>query len=333
MSRKRNNRGKSGAFEGAGNPTTLAQETTAMAEIAAGSELPDHELTVLGFGNINRYFDLQDATNGPNFILRRATPYANFILGYSDGVISDQDTGAAINTGSSATAALNPILHMPTYFEADVWPILSNLFSSGTGQRYNVSISEFVRYQAMLLHAYTLMLDIIRINHLAYHFDWTKVYPFSDTVPVSLYDVATKLDATDVGIANLWLPLIKRFDNKIAFPRMIQEIKRMSDPLLSIDLNGRLKMVGQTNWYDPNIDISSYYDTIKAELDYIDVNLANASALITSFLPFPMSAAAPWSLSATPRVDLDLDSGWWNSGTTVYSSFGDTGDRDWETSI
>jgi hypothetical protein len=311
------------------NPTTMAQNSASLGSQIAGAPTPDHDLTVLGLGNVNRYFDLLDPSNGPSLITRTVTPYASFTKGYSAaGSRSDQDDGSATNTALVATDVLTPITPMTLYIEEDVWPILTNLFSSGTGQRYDVSIHEFVRYFAMLTSAYSWMLDIVRINNLAYHFDWTSVFPFSETVPLSVYAAATKLEADDVGIASRWLPLMKRFDDKVMFPRMIQEIKRLVQPMQSVDFNGRLCQTFEYNLFAGTIDVDTYYDQITEWLDYIDVNLARAGSVFTSFLPFPMRASNPWALTSEPIVDLDKDTGWFNSGVTNTNVFGDTGDPD-----
>ena len=305
----------------------MAQESASLGNEIAGAPTPDHDLTVLGLGNVNRYFDLVDPSNGPSIVTRTAFPYAAIVAGYSAaGTRADQDTNSAYNTALVATDTLTPITPMAQFIEDDVWPVMTNLFSSGTGQRYDVSINEFVRYLSMSMIAYANMLDIIRLNHLTYHFDWTKVFPFSDSVPLSLYNAATKLEADDVGIASRWLPLMKRFDDKVMFPRMVFDIKRMAQPMQSVDFNGRLMQTFQQNVFDPAVDISSYYDAIVGWLDYLDVNLARAGAVFTSFLPFPMRMSDPWAMASEPIIDIDKDTGWFNSGPNQVSVFGDTGD-------
>jgi hypothetical protein len=324
-------RGRRGASEstktGQTSATAKAQIGAALAESAAGRKIPDHELSVLGFGNVTRYFDLDEPLNGPSVIFRRVYPYAGFMRGYSatDSTGAAQDPSAATATGvSDPTTALYPVTRMAWDFQTDVWPVLSNLFSSGTGTRSTVSINEFIRYQAMLLDAYSRAMTPVIINHLVYHFDWTQVAPFSGVVPKFLYDLATNLDATDVGLAETWLPLLKRFDNKIAFPHMIAETKRMLTPMLSVDLHGRLQVPMR---YDPStVTSSAIVASLILLLDYIDVNISSAAAVFASFLPFPMSEMDPWSFEPSPVIDVDRDSGWFNSGVEDYDDFGDTGD-------
>lgn len=307
------------------NPTTRAQQTTARVEAAVGRAVPDQDLTVLGLSNVNRAFDLDDPTNGPACVFRRTYPFMCFIYGFTAaGSISDQDDDSATNTALSASAALYPVTRYAQYVESDVWPVLANLFASGTGQRYNISFSEFVRYNAMLYKAHSLMQTVMTINHLAYHFDWSSVTPFSPVVPKYIYDMATTLDATDVGLASRWLPLIRRFDTKVMFPRIIDDIKRMYTPMYSVDLHGRLLIPV----YD--FPIATDADTIQTAvvdlLDYLDVELKAASALFASFLPFPASIAQPFTLPAGGSIDIDRESGWLNSGLRPYEIFGDTGD-------
>jgi hypothetical protein len=330
MRRPRRNKEKKGGMSFAGSqssPTIKAQIGASLAEEAIGRKIPDHELSVLGFGNVTRYFDLDEPLNGPSVVFRRMLPYAAFCRGYSnvDSTGASQDETAAVSTATSdPTTALYPVTRMAWDFQTDVWPVLSNLFSSGTGTRSTVSINEFIRYQAMLLTAYSEALTPVIINHLVYHFDWTQIAPFSGVVPKFLYDLADNLDATDVGLAETWLPILKRFDTKIAFPHMIAEVKRMLTPMLSIDLHGRLMI--PLNFDPSTITTAGLAPLIIELLDYIDVNISSASAVFTSFLPFPMSEMDPWGFTPAPAIDVDRDSGWFNSGVDLTATFGDTGD-------
>jgi hypothetical protein len=326
--RKRKERNTKSTELLSGGASGSAQRSAIAGALVAGTSMPDHELTVVGVGNITRRFDLDEPSNGPTVIFRTAIPFANFINGFSatetDGW-SEGDTGAATDiTVTDVTQALYPVTNMASAAETDVWPVLLNLFSSGTGVRHSVTFSEFVRYQAMLLEAYNRMLTPLVVNHLAFHFDWTKVFPFSGVVPNFLYTLATNLDATDVGLADRWLPLMKRFESKIAFPRMIAEIKRQLTPMLSIDLNGRL-LINSRYAID-----SAVADDVESEvqgfLDYIEIQLASASSLFSSFLPFPLKDMNPWAFNMGPSIDVDRESGWFNSPTKQLGVFNDTGD-------
>jgi hypothetical protein len=257
--------------------------------------------------------------------------HAAFTYGWSsnssDG-ISDGDSAAATDTTlTDATAPLYPVTHAATFFSEDAWPVLENLFASGTGKRYSeVTIQEFVRYHAMLEKAYCNLLSIISVNKLAYHYDWSKVFPFQGAVPDLLYQLAYNLDATDVGLATRWLPLMKRMEHRVMFPRILADAKRSLTPMLSIDLNGRLL------WPSYRELMTTLADNVEAEvtslLDYIQANLGDASSLFTSFLPFPLSQMDPWSMPDEPVIDIDRESGWFNSACQPIPVFNDTGDPD-----
>jgi hypothetical protein len=311
------------------SPTSRAQTSATMAEAVAGRQIPDHELSVLGFSNVVRRFDLDEPTNGPSVVFRQVDPYAGFTQGFSatDSTGSAQDTNAAYDVSvADPTEALYPVTRMAWDFQTDVWPILSNLFTSGTGTRATVSINEFIRYQAMLMIAYSYALTPIIINHLTYHFDWSKVAPFQPIVPKYMYDLANNLDATDTGIAETYIPLLKRFDNKIAFPALINEIKRVLTPMLSVDLNGRLQVPIVLS--PATVTTANIVDAVTSYLDYIDVTLDSSAAVFTSFLPFPLREMNPWGFPLEPVIDVDRDSGWYNSGVKSISTFGDTNDPD-----
>jgi hypothetical protein len=307
------------------SPTDRAQVSATLSEAIAKRKIPDHELNVLGYGNVVRRFDLDEETNGPSLMFRIVAPYAAFCFGFTEGDISDQDTTAATNVGTAdPTTALYPVTSMATAFSEDVWPILDNLFSSGTGTRPTISVNEVIRYQAMLIDAYSYCLVPIMINYLTYHFDWSKVAPFTGNVPRFLYTIAANLEATDVGLADTYLPLLRRFENKIAFPLILEEAKRMMTPMMSVDLHGRLQVPVRQ---DPSTAVSSDIVTkVTAYLDYLDDVLVDTSAVLTSFLPFPMAQLDPWNFTPDPIIDVDRDSGWFNSGVKTVSTFGDTGD-------
>jgi hypothetical protein len=292
----------------------------------AGVQLADHELTVMGVANVARRFDLDEPNNGPAVIFRKVVPYAGFVYGFSKaGSVDNQDVSASTNVADTAiSSALTPVTPMAQFYESDVYPLLKNLFQSGTGSRYSVSMSETVRYYAMLLRAYYIIRDVITINNLAYHFDWTKVYPFTDVTPTMLYEAATAMDATEVGIAERWLPLMKRFESHLMFPRMLAETKRLMTPMLSVDLNARLLV---PTFKDPfNYDLSGSFNECKLLIDYCDIQLRDTRGLLQSFLPFPIMAMAPWACDTNPAIDIDRMTGWWNSGPREISEFGDTGD-------
>lgn len=287
----------------------------------------DHDLNVLGVSNVTRYFDLDDPSNGPTVIFRTVVPMAGITEGFSatenDGW-SVGDYTAATDTTAVPTDPLYAITHPAMFMEADVWPILQNLFASGTGTRPTVSFSEFVRYQTMLMKAYSFMLLPITLNNLAYHFDWDTVFPFESTVPHYLYDLASDFDATDIGLANRWLPLMKNIEHMIMFPRALEEIKRQLTPMLSVDLNGRLFVPVTTAIQ--SVDVDALYNAIVDYVNYINVELVDVSTVLTSFLPFVIKDQDPWNMPSKPVIDIDRESAWFNSPTKNIKTFEDTTD-------
>lgn len=306
-------------------PSTRAQVGAVSADVVAGNVGSNHDYNVLGVSNARRYFDLDDPSNGPSVIIRVVEPFMAIVRGFSATAgASSQDPGAAIDTGAEAKDELYGITLPARQMDTSVFPVLKNLFFSGTGSRYEVDFSEWVRYNAMLLRAYQWMLIPVQTNYLTYHFDWSKVYPYSSDVPQWLYKLAAALDATDVGLASRWFPLLKRFDNKIMFPRIIEDFKRMASPMSSIDMNGRIQV---PYTFDPFVTNA---DQIESEVDkyltYLDTTLSKASALFQTYLPFPMLMSDPWNLALDSTIDVARDSGWFNSPVRNFPIFGDSGD-------
>jgi hypothetical protein len=306
--------------------TVRSIETAGAYAAVAGIGIPDHELTTFGPANVVRHFDLDEPLNGPSVIFREVTPFACFTRGYSDGVISDQDPGAATAVATAdPKQALYPITSMANYFETDVFPILTNLFTSGTGTRYNsFTINEIVRFQAMMIEAYSWLLTPVIINKLVFHTDWKKIAPFTDAVPSFMYQLATNLGCTDVGLAETYLPLMRRMDNLTIFPRMAAEAKRIMTPMMSVDLHGRVFVPMRLQ--PDTITQAGVVAKVSEYLDYIDSKLVDISNLMATFLPFPFMDQDPWTLPDLPLIDIDRESGWFNSCTNKFSEFGDTGD-------
>lgn len=305
--------------------TTRSQETATLYAAIDGRVIPDHELTTFSPSNLVRRFDIDEPSNGPSIVFRSILPYAAFMTGYSASDISAGDVGAATDiTVSDPTTALYPITDMAVYYEEDVFPVLLNIFAAGTGKRYEISINETIRLIAMTCGAYVHLLMPLMINKLVYHTDWKKIAPFSDNVPTFLYQLAENLDATDVGIAERYLPMMKRMNNLIMFPRMVSEMKRMLTPMMSVDLHGRVQCPCVSDI--GAITAASLTTTITGYLTYIDTHLADANNLMSTFLPFPLLEQNAWDLPELPIIDIDRDSGWYNSNVTPYATFGDTGD-------
>jgi hypothetical protein len=303
--------------------------TEASAETTAANARPasaDHDTIALSVGNINRHFTISDPTNGPSTIFRTISPFAAIYGGFSSGDISDQDTLAAVDTSiDDPTSVLYPITPAAQTMEMDVFPIVQQLLESGTGQRYNISFSEFVRYVAMTNTAFMMMRSILTINTLAYHFDWKTVFPHTDVVPPHIYALAKQYDATDVGLASRWVPLFRRLETKMMMPRQVEDIKRQLTPMLTTGPTGRLLIpIALTGWVQS--DAGAVQADVEAYLNYIEVNLAKTGNVLTSFLPFTIGTANPWDVSAFGGIDILREAGWWNSGARSVDTFGDTSD-------
>jgi len=325
MSRKYRNE-KSGSSGGSVTRDTVS--TTAIRGAVAGHPPGDHELSVVGIGNVNRRFDLDEPTNGPSLVFRGCVPCSGITHGWSsfdDTSGSSQDWDAATNVALDPDEPLYPITVMAAAMAEDVWPVIATIFASGTGSRYKPTLPAFVRYQSMVCEAYSELLLPITINHLTYHMDWSDIFPFTGQVPTWLYDYATSLEATDVGLAQYWLPLMKRLDTKVVFPRLVEEIKRALRPRKSVDLNGRIAVTlpGTLTVQD---GFRQVYDRIDAKIQYLDAKLADAGSVFTTFLPFPISVSQPWALDLNPSIDVLMETAAFNSGCTNIRVFGDTND-------
>lgn len=307
------------------NSTDKAQTQVSLYEAAIGREVPDHELNVVGLANPVRRFDIDEALNGPSVVYRMCKPYDSFIRGYSYTSWDDGSVGDLLDTTIADPAtALVPVCPIPLYFEEDVWPVLDNVFASGTGVRPTITINEFVKYQGLVLYCYTQLLAPVIVNWLAFKMDWRTVYPFTENTPSHIYQLVENLNATDIGLAETWLPLMRRMDNKIVFPRMVEEVKRMLTPMMSVDFHGRLQIPMAVN--PATIDAATIVADVVDKLDYIRSHLGDTANLLNSFLPFPFKEMNPWLLPSGAAIDVDRDSGWYNSGTGDVTVFNDTGD-------
>jgi hypothetical protein len=295
--------------------------------ISAGAALPDQDATTLAVANINRFFDADDPSNGPSCIFRMVQPFSAISRGFTATSITDQDDGAATDVSVlDPTTALLPVTVAAQYLEDDVWPILQRLMESGTGSRATASFSEFVRYTSMVHVVYDHLRYILTINYLAFEYDWTKVFPYSGVVPQVIYDLAEDLDATDVGVASRWLPYIRRLEQLVMWPRIVDQIKRQMTPMMTSGPGGRMMIPTPRNNFLQGTDADDIEGRIAELLDYIKVNMHAFSALLTSFIPFNVGAMDPWSMANVGAVDINRESGWWNSGVSTTSTFGDAGD-------
>ena len=337
MSRQKSNVGSKRS--GVPNATSRSQISAAVRSGISGIAPGDHELSVVGVGNVNRRFDLDEPTNGPSIMLRWVAPCAGINLGWStdpdpSGSKQDWDAAVDVTVDKPSDVPLYPITPYAAAFADDVWPIVRNLFTSGTGQRAQVSLGEFVRYQAMISEAYQMLCYPLMINHLCYHMDWSKVFPFTGVVPSWLFDYAMAMNAHDIGVASYWLPLMKRMDTKVLFPRIIAEVKRCYSVCQSVDLNGRIR-ISVPYSINMNDDFNVIYKRVKELLDYVDGNadMARASSTVNTFLPFPMALAEPWKFPIDPVLDIHMETAVFNSGCYMADIFGDTRDPNFNNTL
>jgi len=305
----------------------------------------------LGYGNPNRDFVYEssstndvDVLTTPYAINRMVSPYASFIYGWGSAAdVPAQEWNVvldnSIEDGTTVLYPCTPVAHM---WLDNIWPVMSNLLQSGTGTRYSISVNEFIRYQARLMACYADLCFVLNVNYLAYHFDWTQVYPFTPQVPPWLYDIAANLDATNIGLADRWVPLMERMETKIMMPNVVQEIKRVMTPFIATDMHARVVIpVTRTgtqdgaetwNFYDGSATTDADNMSLKIAnwLDYIDVNLIQASAVIRTFLPFNLVDSDPWSRLPITHDPLKYE-GFFNSGMRQnIAPYGDTNDPEQE---
>lgn len=311
------------------SPTTRARASSVTSEFMAGAPVTELDTVTVGMANVNRRFDLDDPSNGPSVIFRQVTPFASLIEGFSatENGWGDQDTGAATDTTVGNVAdPLYPVTTMGHTMEKELWPSVKQLFSGGVGYRATVGFSEFIRYEACILKAYARVYQVLVLNKLAYHFDWSQVYPFTSAVPPVIIEMSENFRCTDIDIASFWAPTLRRFENKIIFPNLIHETKRMLNPMLSIDMQGRLLVPFNTNILAGPIAGDLLKVEVETLLNFIDAELNNVSSLMNSFIPFPLMELDPWSVNLGNLIDAHRENGWYNSNVLATSTFGDTGD-------
>jgi len=304
----------------------------------------------MGFTNIIRSFHWRNTNTfdasrtTPYASLRTVEPYAALTLGFSGDKNESLDVAGTTPNNNSETvnAVIYPLTPAAHIFTDHIWPVITNLMKSGLGSRHSTSHHEFVRYTIRMIHNYAVLNYVLNINLLTYHFDWKLVFPFTEQVPPWLYKVAGNLNATDVGLADYWAPLMERMEMKVMFPRMAEEVRRLLTPIISGDGNGRL-IIPRPAITDTRTNSISYgggFDgldqsdgnvlraILTSNLDYMDNDLASASAVISTFLPFNFLAVNPWA-----RLPIGPDQakyeGMYNSGlkaTELSRAVNDTGD-------
>ena len=279
----------------------------------------------LGFVNNTRSFEYNASRNNidrrPPYFLRRTFPNCAFVEGWSEEELSDEpdDVAAATDISKTSKPALNPITPYAREIADVVWPQINNILRGGLGQRITtVDLSNFVRYFAMSLDCYHFLREAVILNYLAYHYDWSNIFPFTNVVPKEILAHANILNLDDPGLGKYWIPRMRRLEGRLMFPGILAESRRTLDPMISLDLASEL-------WI-PRRSLASDFDslisTIDGYLDFIEVNLADEEAVLKTFLPFPLSMQSPWLVSS-PGADGDRWNGLTNSGVINHTTFGD----------
>ena len=183
-----------------------------------------------------------------------------------------------------------------------------------------------VRYLGMMMKAYRQIYFRIVLNHMAYRFDWRQTFPFTETVPRGIMSMAEYYWAQDTDIADKWMPLMQRLESYVMFPNIIQEMKRAMTPMPSVDLGPRLFIpIADDTPRTARPTTDPALSVVEAILDYIQVNMAKETAVIKSFIPFPLSSTNAWSFGG-PSADIDRYMGLFNSGMNKVYVANDSGD-------
>lgn len=294
----------------------------------------------LGVGNIVRRFQPDDYLTAPNVIYRHVMPLASLSHGLAHDASYPPDVDEdylAIDPSSNKGTALYPKTIQSRHLEEAIWPIIEDIFEVGTGQRTSVSYSDFCRYVAMYIVVYASLYQRLVYNHLAYHFDWTQIFPFTPTVPTHLYSAVKTLEAREYELTSIWLQYRKRLEDLPMFPGIIQEVKRAMTPFVTLSVHPRLMVptlgtnqdLRNTVRQDQDSDMWQQAmlteDTIGDLLDYIQVTLNDELATIKSFLPMPSNMQGIWDIPSFGQ-DVFRDIGWYNSGIHESALFQDTDD-------
>jgi len=292
--------------------------------------------TTLGITNVSRNFKLRNpaygtagAPNGsPSWFIRYLKPFSAFARGWTAADADNNDDGAALDDTKSKDLPLWAATPYALNFVENVWPIIGTLFQSGLGARFtDISREAFIRYIARMSEIYCYLYSVKVVNYLAYHYDWSQVFPFTKVVPPNILKLADNWRATEVGMAELWLPLMQRFETKVLFPGIMDEIKRMLTPKLTVGTSPRLLVPLPIGSVPTTAGEDAAAPNVRDYLTYIEDELFDVSNTMKQFLPFPVASATPWDLLPI-QMDADWDSGCFNSGFVAVDMFGDTGDPD-----
>lgn len=296
--------------------------------VRSADSTPEYLLNTLAVAPGASSFVSDDPTTEPEFIFRLVDPASGFTRGFSntEGPSSQDPWAATDTTVTDPTGILYPVTPIALAVEKDFFPLFTDILSSGTGYRQDVSFSEFIRHQAMLMDAYQIVLQAVQMNKLAYHFDWTKVPGSNGFVPTPILQAATDFGADDVGLAEYWRPRLVRLEEAITFKHLVHQIRRALTPLYTTGLIPKLIIPVIASPADGAWDVTTMLQTVDDYLDYLRIKLRTIRGVFQTFWPVKLGECQPWDLPNVPVVDLDLESAIWNSGCQTEDTFGDTGD-------
>ena len=334
-----------GASEASSGQTTGDMSTDI--RLSGALQLGELDGIQLGYANVTRRFDNTDRYTSPNVVFRHVYPLVGFWGAWEAAATAPGDYPTS-NTWGDATDTtvtnkgdtLYHFTRMPAHFESEIWPVIEDIFESGTGQRTTVSLSDFVRIVAMTTRVFASLYQRMVYNHLAYHFDWRVVFPFTDSVPAHLFSACDNLKCTDTQIVEVWLRYMKRLEAIPLFPGIIQEVKRAMTPYLTADVHPRVvvptlgtvyaadathqsQLQGVMMWKSALDDEAGIAD----KLDFVLNTLGEELAVMKSFLPLAGERQALWGVNPI-QIDLDRETGHYNSGINERFILQDTNDPD-----
>jgi hypothetical protein len=283
-----------------------------------------HQDTSMGVGNITRAFDVTDGITGPSFVFRLVSPFEAFISGWSllENDPSDQDFAQFYAAAVSAGTEFFPITPYARAWNAEMGPVYNRLFQASLTSYVAPPIYDVARYFAVLMQSYCYLYSVMVINKLAYHTDWSGIFPYTGKVPKAIYDIASTVGADDITIAQEYISYMRILERHTLPPWITAEIKRMLTPVKSLDLGGHIMIPSYIAATTSKSNI--LYALGQLELQY-EVELADVRRVVQAYIPYPLDRQMMYDVSDPVSDPLRL-SGWYNSGNISTDPFGDTGD-------
>lgn len=274
----------------------------------------------LGPSDMNRRFT---GNNDPYVIARNFYPFLALTHGFSATSTSyaNTDVSSAIDTGAVATATLYSVTPFAQYMSQYVWPKYKSLIAMTFGTSTIVSEYEFIRYMAMSLRCYYLARSIVSLNQLRERYDWTKIFPYTSTIPACVVSEADVKYCTDWGLQEYWFPILTRVESLVLPPNMVAEIKRTTSPFVLSAGGGRLAVPTYSTFFSATSSPSSMKTELDGFLDYIESNLATVHSVLMRVTPYLVKDQTPWD-DVPIDYSVNRESGWINSTLGSYIGFG-----------